>query len=55
MLAASGEIARRLGIYDSGYRLSSTMTRPGESVPHLHIHPWQENAHLAAGYTIQKL
>jgi len=39
MLAASGEIARRLGIYDSGYRLVINHgPDAGESVPHLHIH-----------------
>lgn len=39
MLAASGEIARRLGVYDSGYRLVINHgPDAGESVPHLHIH-----------------
>jgi histidine triad (HIT) family protein len=39
MLAASGEIARRLGVYDSGYRLVINHgADAGESVPHLHIH-----------------
>jgi histidine triad (HIT) family protein len=39
MLAASGEIARRLGVYESGYRLVINHgPDAGESVPHLHIH-----------------
>ncbi len=39
MLAASGEIARKLGVYDSGYRLVINHgPDAGESVPHLHIH-----------------
>jgi histidine triad (HIT) family protein len=39
MLAASGEIARRMGVYDSGYRLVINHgPDAGESVPHLHIH-----------------
>ena len=39
MLATSGEIARRLGVYDSGYRLVINHgPDAGESVPHLHIH-----------------
>jgi len=39
MLAASGEIARRLGVYESGYRLVINHgPDAGETVPHLHIH-----------------
>jgi histidine triad (HIT) family protein len=39
MLAASGRIARQLGVYDSGYRLVINHgPDAGESVPHLHIH-----------------
>ena len=39
MLAASGDIARRLGVYDSGYRLVINHgPDAGETVPHLHIH-----------------
>ncbi len=39
MLAASGEIARRMGVYASGYRLVINHgPDAGESVPHLHIH-----------------
>jgi len=39
MLAATGEIARRLGVYESGYRLVINHgPDAGESVPHLHIH-----------------
>jgi histidine triad (HIT) family protein len=39
MLAASGEIARQLGVYDSGYRLVINHgPDAGETVPHLHIH-----------------
>jgi len=39
MLTATGEIARRLGVYDSGYRLVINHgPDAGESVPHLHIH-----------------
>lgn len=39
MLAATGEIAKRLGVYDSGYRLVINHgPDAGESVPHLHIH-----------------
>ncbi|HEX4084556.1 MAG TPA: histidine triad nucleotide-binding protein [Chthoniobacteraceae bacterium] len=39
MLAKSGQIARQLGIYDSGYRLVINHgPDAGETVPHLHIH-----------------
>jgi histidine triad (HIT) family protein len=39
MLAASGDIARKLGVYDSGYRLVINHgPDAGETVPHLHIH-----------------
>jgi histidine triad (HIT) family protein len=39
MLLASGEIARKAGIAESGYRLVINNGRDaGESVPHLHIH-----------------
>lgn len=39
MLAASGGIARALGVAESGYRLVVNSGRDGgESVPHLHIH-----------------
>ena len=39
MLIASGEIARKMDVFDSGYRLVINNGRDaGESVPHLHIH-----------------
>jgi len=39
MLAASGAIARKLGVYESGYRLVINHgPDAGETVPHLHIH-----------------
>ncbi len=39
LLAASGGIARKLGVYDSGYRLVINNGRDaGETVPHLHVH-----------------
>jgi histidine triad (HIT) family protein len=39
MLLASGEIARRLGVHASGYRLVINHgPDAGETVPHLHIH-----------------
>ena len=39
MLAASGEIAQKLGVAESGYRLVINNGRDaGESVPHLHMH-----------------
>ena len=39
MLVASAEIARELGVHDSGYRLVINHgPDAGESVPHLHIH-----------------
>ncbi len=39
MLLASGEIAKKLGVFESGYRLViNNGPDAGESVPHLHIH-----------------
>ena len=39
LLTASGEIARGLGVYDSGYRLVINHGRDaGETVPHVHVH-----------------
>jgi histidine triad (HIT) family protein len=39
LLAASGKVAKMLGVYDSGYRLVINHgPDAGESVPHLHIH-----------------
>ena len=39
MLVATGEIARKLGILESGYRLVINHgPDAGESVPHLHMH-----------------
>jgi histidine triad (HIT) family protein len=39
MLAAAGEIARKLGVAESGFRLViNNGFDAGESVPHLHIH-----------------
>ncbi len=39
MLLASREIARKLGVLESGYRIVINNGRDaGESVPHLHIH-----------------
>ena len=39
MLVASQEIAAKLGVLDTGYRLVINNGRDaGESVPHLHIH-----------------
>ncbi len=39
MIASTGEIARKLGVAESGYRLGINNGRDaGESVPHLHIH-----------------
>jgi histidine triad (HIT) family protein len=39
MLAASGKIARQLGVYESGYRLVINHGPDGgETVPHLHVH-----------------
>jgi histidine triad (HIT) family protein len=39
MLAATREIAQRLGVLESGYRIVINSGRDaGESVPHLHIH-----------------
>ena len=39
MLVASAEIARKAGVFESGYRLVINHgPDAGESVPHLHIH-----------------
>jgi histidine triad (HIT) family protein len=39
MLAATGQIARMLGVYDSGYRVVINHgADAGETVPHLHMH-----------------
>jgi histidine triad (HIT) family protein len=39
MLAATGEIARQLGVAESGFRLViNNGFDAGETVPHLHIH-----------------
>lgn len=39
MMAATGEIARKAGVRESGYRLViNNGPAAGESVPHLHIH-----------------
>jgi len=39
MLAAAGEIARKLGVAETGFRLVvNNGFDAGESVPHLHIH-----------------
>jgi len=39
MLAATGEIARKLGVDQSGFRLVINHGKDaGEAVPHLHIH-----------------
>jgi histidine triad (HIT) family protein len=39
MLAAAGEIAHKLGVRESGFRLVINNGRDaGEAVPHLHIH-----------------
>ena len=39
MLAATGAIARQLGVYESGYRLVINHgPDAGETVPHLHVH-----------------
>jgi histidine triad (HIT) family protein len=39
MLLASREVAKKLGVLESGYRLVINNGRDaGESVPHLHIH-----------------
>lgn len=39
MLLASREIARKLGVFESGYRLVINNGQDGgETVPHLHIH-----------------
>lgn len=47
MVLASREIAQKLGVLESGYRLVINNGRDaGESVPHLHVH-------LLAGRTLQ--
>lgn len=47
MLSASREIAQRLGVLESGYRIVINSGRDaGESVPHLHLH-------LLAGRALQ--
>ena len=39
MIAASGKVARMLGVWESGYRLVINHgPDAGETVPHLHIH-----------------
>jgi histidine triad (HIT) family protein len=39
MLAASGEVAKKLGVAESGYRLViNNGPDAGETVPHLHMH-----------------
>lgn len=39
LLLASQEVARRLGVWESGYRLVINHGRDGgETVPHLHVH-----------------
>lgn len=39
LLQASAEIARKLGVYESGYRLVINHgPDAGETVPHLHVH-----------------
>ncbi len=39
LLASSATIARKAGVYESGYRLVVNHGRDaGESVPHLHVH-----------------
>ncbi|HEV7866626.1 MAG TPA: histidine triad nucleotide-binding protein [Chthoniobacteraceae bacterium] len=39
MLASTGEIARKLGVAESGFRVVINHGRDaGESVPHLHLH-----------------
>lgn len=39
LLHASGGIAQKLGVYESGYRLVINHGRDaGETVPHLHVH-----------------
>src|ERR1041384_5937519 len=39
MLAATGEIAQKLGVADTGYRIVINNGRDGgETVPHLHMH-----------------
>jgi histidine triad (HIT) family protein len=47
MLVASREIAAKLGVLESGYRIVINSGRDaGESVPHLHMH-------LLAGRALQ--
>lgn len=39
LLLAAGEVARKLGVLDSGFRLVVNHGRDaGESVPHMHVH-----------------
>ena len=39
LLLTAGELARKLGVAESGYRLAINNGRDaGESVPHLHVH-----------------
>ena len=39
LLLASAQIARTLGVYESGYRLVVNHgTDAGETIPHLHVH-----------------
>ena len=39
LLLTAGEIARKLGVSESGYRIAINNGRDaGESVPHLHVH-----------------
>ncbi len=39
LLVASQEVAKQLGVYESGYRLVINNGRDaGEAVPHLHVH-----------------
>lgn len=39
LLLASQEVAKQLGVYESGYRLVINNGRDaGEAVPHLHVH-----------------
>ena len=39
LLLAAGEVARKLGVLESGFRLVVNHGRDaGESVPHLHVH-----------------
>ncbi|MEY2600399.1 MAG: hypothetical protein RLZZ244_2135 [Verrucomicrobiota bacterium] len=39
LLLASQEVARKLGVYESGYRVViNSGSDAGETVPHLHVH-----------------